>query len=120
MSSDNDPLFTFHRWRSNLRVLEVEEIKSVPYTPTSHPLVERLIGSVRRELLDQTFFWNANDLQNKLNSYQAYFNDKRAHYGIDGATPAKKINDKISHVIPINHYQWKKHCRGLFQLPMAA
>jgi hypothetical protein len=28
----------------NLRVLEIEEIKSVPYTPVSHPFVERLIG----------------------------------------------------------------------------
>jgi hypothetical protein len=30
LSSDNDPLFQFHRWQANLRVLEVEEIKAVP------------------------------------------------------------------------------------------
>ncbi len=64
LSSDNDPLFRFHRWRSNLRIMEVKEIKSVPYSPMSHPFVERLISSVRRELLDKTLFWNANDLQN--------------------------------------------------------
>ncbi|MET0164131.1 MAG: helix-turn-helix domain-containing protein, partial [Vicinamibacterales bacterium] len=28
-------LFRVHRWRANLRVLEIEEIKSVPYTPVS-------------------------------------------------------------------------------------
>jgi putative transposase len=33
ISSDHDPLFRFHRWRANLRVLEIEEIKSIPYTP---------------------------------------------------------------------------------------
>ena len=31
LSTDHDPLFRFHRWLANLRVLEVEDIKSVPY-----------------------------------------------------------------------------------------
>jgi len=66
ISTDNDPLFRYHRWKANLRILEIEEIKSLPYVPISHPFVERLIGSVRRELLDQTFFWTASDLDNKL------------------------------------------------------
>jgi len=51
VSTDHDPLFRFHRWLANLRVLEIEEIKSVPYAPASHPFVERLIGTVRREYL---------------------------------------------------------------------
>jgi len=33
LSTDHDPLFRFHRWLANLRVLEIEEIKSVPYAP---------------------------------------------------------------------------------------
>jgi transposase InsO family protein len=52
ISTDNDPLFQYHRWKANLRVLEIEEVKSLPYIPMSHPFVERLIGCVRRELLD--------------------------------------------------------------------
>jgi hypothetical protein len=59
LSTDHDPLFRFHRWLANLRVIEVEEIKSVPYAPVSHPLVERLIGMTRREYLARVFFWNA-------------------------------------------------------------
>ncbi len=43
LSSDNDPLFTYHRWLANLRILEIDEVKTVPYTPISHPFVERLI-----------------------------------------------------------------------------
>jgi transposase InsO family protein len=66
ISSDNDPLLQYHRWEANLRVLGIEEIKSLPHVPMSHPFVERLIGSMRRELLDQTFFWTATDLENKL------------------------------------------------------
>ena len=36
LSSDQDPLFEFHCWRANLRVLGVDEVKSVPYAPVSH------------------------------------------------------------------------------------
>src|ERR1700692_2273743 len=57
LSSDHDPLYRFHQWQANLRVLGVSEIKTVPYVPLSHPFVERLIGSVRREYLDRTLFW---------------------------------------------------------------
>ena len=45
LSSDHDPLYKFHPWQANLRILEVTEIKTVPYVPRSHPFVERLIGT---------------------------------------------------------------------------
>ena len=32
----------------------------------SHPFIERLIGATRRDYRDQLFFWNAGDLQHKL------------------------------------------------------
>jgi transposase InsO family protein len=87
LSSDNDPLFQFYRWRANLRVLDIEEIKSVPYTPISHPFVERLIGTIRREYLDRLFFWNERDLENKLNIFQDYYNESRAHSSLQGELP---------------------------------
>jgi transposase InsO family protein len=117
ISSDNDPLFQYHRWKANLRVLEIEEIKSLPHVPMSHPFVERLIGSVRRELLDQTFFWTAADLENKLSDYQEYYNEHRCHSSREGNTPVSSGRCSVG---DINHYRWKKHCRGLFQLPVAA
>lgn len=69
VSTGRDPLFRFHRWLANLRILEIEEIKSVPYAPVSHPFVERLIGTIRREYLDRTFLWNAADLARKLDYF---------------------------------------------------
>jgi len=56
VSSDHDPLYRFHQWQANLRILEVKEIKTVPYVPLSHPFVERLIGSF---VLDNngSLFW---------------------------------------------------------------
>jgi transposase InsO family protein len=33
LSTDHDPLFAAHRWRANLRILEIDEIKTVPHVP---------------------------------------------------------------------------------------
>jgi putative transposase len=66
LSSDHDPLYRFHQWPANLRVLGVTEIKTVPNVPFSHPFVERLIGTVRREYLDRILFWTTADLEAKL------------------------------------------------------
>ena len=73
LSSDHDPLYRFHLWQANLRVLGVTEIKAVPYVPLSNPFVERLIGTVRREYLDRILFWTSSDLEAKLVDFQHYF-----------------------------------------------
>ena len=117
LSSDHDPLYRFHRWQANLRVLMVQEIKTVPYVPLSHPFVERLIGTIRREYMDQTLFWTTADLEQKLRLFQDYFNRLRVHSGLGGRVPepgeAKVALDFAS-------YRWQQHCRGLYQTPIAA
>ena len=37
LSSDHDPLFEAHRWQANLRILEIDEIKTVPHVPCRTP-----------------------------------------------------------------------------------
>ena len=120
LSTDHDPLFRFHRWLANLRVLEIEEIKSVPYAPVSHPFVERLIGTIRREYLDRAFFWNAADLVRKLNEFRDYYNAHRVHRSLDGTTPAKRAGSSSPAPALLGHPAWRQHCRGLFQTPIAA
>jgi len=89
LSSDNDPLFTFHRWRANRRVLDVDEMKTLPLIPCSHPVVERLIGTIRREYRDYVLFWNVDDLTRKLDQFKAYDNEDRVHRSLH-ATPAQE------------------------------
>jgi len=117
ISSDNDPLFLYHRWLANLRILDIDEIKTVPHVPISHPFVERLIGSVRRELLAHIFFWTSNDLNGKLCDYQNYFNRHRGHSSLDGGTPEEIRGGSIA---DLGTYHWQSHCRGLFELPITA
>jgi transposase InsO family protein len=118
LSSDHDPLYRFHQWQANLRILDVKEVKTVPYVPLSHPVVERLIGTIRRECLDRTLFWTAADLEAKLLDFQKYFNEYRTHAGLDGRPPDPSTDSGGG--ANVSSYRWRAHCRGLYQTPMAA
>ena len=120
LSSDNDPLFRYQQWQANLRILEIEEIKSIPYSPTSHPFIERLIGTIRREYLDRLFFWNAQDLERKLAALGHYYNEHRAHQSLKGSTPLPAIDNAQARHAKLDNYSWQSHCNGLFQTPIAA
>jgi putative transposase len=117
ISSDNDPLYRFHQWQANLRILEVTEIKTIPYVPLSHPFVERLIGTLRREYLDHILFWTTADLENKLLDFRTYFNSHRTHTSLEGRTPDTPVSRPIAN---LRSFRWQPHCRSLYQTPVAA
>lgn len=96
------------------------EVKTVPYVPLSHPFVERLIGTLRREFLDQVPFWNARDLERKLLDFKNYINCQRAHHALGGITPSVKSGETPPTVVDLDNYRWRSHCGGLYQLPAAA
>jgi transposase InsO family protein len=120
LSSDNDPIFRYHRWQANLRILGIDEIKSIPYTPVSHPFIERQIGTIRREFLDRVFFWNTQDLERKLATFLQYYNHKRVHQSLDGNVPAEVGGEHQPPTVKLSNYSWISHCNGLFQTPIAA
>ncbi len=93
--------------------------QNVPHVPLSHPFVERLIGTIRREFLDQVLFWNGGDLERKLAEFQAYYNEARGHASLEGHTPLTfacelRCPDRSKRL------RWVSHCRNLVHLPVAA
>jgi transposase InsO family protein len=96
VSSDNDSLFQYRQWLANLRILDFAELKSIPYTPISHPFVERLIGTIRRKYLDRVFVWNTQDLERKLVTFIQYYNHRRVHQslGVHLRNSAPGISDQ--------------------------
>jgi hypothetical protein len=96
MSSDHDPLYRFHQWQRNLRILDVKEIKTVPYVPLSHPFVERLIGTNRFPTL----------LTTGTGRTRGWTDVRRT-----------RAPDPLADV---SSYRWQLHCRGLYQTPIAA
>ncbi len=95
-------------------------MKSIPFAPISHPYIDRVIGTIRRECLDQTLFWNDVDLQNKLDDFTDYYNNHRVHASLDGEVPANFGEKRLQSVANLEKFNWKTLCRGLVQLPIPA
>jgi putative transposase len=51
-------------------------------------IMERWIGSCRRELLDRTLIWNQRHLRMVLREYEDFCNSHR-HRGLDQAAPLR-------------------------------
>ena len=81
--------------------------------------IERLIGTLRREFLDHVIFWNANDLERKLEGFRQYYNAHRVHTALHGDTPSKTTGETNSRRAQLNQFRWKSHCCGLYQLAIA-
>ena len=69
------------------QVLGLEELRIAPRSPWQSPYVERLIGSVRRECLDQVIVLSRSHLHHLLKKYFAYYHDWRTHLGLDKEAP---------------------------------
>jgi hypothetical protein len=88
--------------------------------PLSHPFVERLVGTTRREFLNHVLFWNGCDLERKLAEFQTYYNAARCHASLEGRTPLRFADGDTMASADLNHVRWVSHCRDLVQLPVAA
>jgi transposase InsO family protein len=93
LSTDHDPLFRFHRWQAN---------QSVPQVPWSHPFIERLIRTIRREYLDRLFFWTADDLERKLELFKHYYNAAR----VTPLTPLTPLTQATTPGVPEVWSHW--------------
>ena len=70
-----------------LRVLEVTKIKTVPYVPLSHPFVERLIGTVRREFSTGLYSGQRQIWRRNYSISNITIMGMEPHAGLDGRPP---------------------------------
>jgi putative transposase len=59
--------------------------------PRMNSIMERWIGSCRRELLDQTLIWNQRHLMRILREYETFYNTHRPHRGLSQAAPLRPL-----------------------------
>jgi putative transposase len=76
--------------RQALRVLGVEEVVIAPRSPSQSPFVERLIGSIRRDLLDHVIVLGKRHLLQLLRSHFDYYHNSRCHQALDGDAPKSR------------------------------
>jgi transposase InsO family protein len=88
----------FYSWSSNQTVFEhyldehhIEHIVSEPHSPQSQGKVERVIQTIKKELLGRVNFSGYADARGGIVDYVRSYNFERAHQGINGARPADRF-----------------------------
>jgi transposase InsO family protein len=76
------------RFQQRVKSMDIEEIVIAPRSPWQNPLVERLIGSIRRECLDHVIVLNEKHLKRILRCYFRYYHSWRTHQALDMDAPA--------------------------------
>lgn len=85
---DNDAVFTSSVFKNFLAGSGIKSKRTAIKAPWQNPYAERVIGTLRRELLDYMIPVNERHLEHLLGEYvHKYYNTHRAHQGIDGRTP---------------------------------
>lgn len=64
-------------------------------TPRMNAIMERWIGSVRRELLNRTLVWNHEHLRQILHDYELHHNTHRPHMCLSAVAPLKPLPPKV-------------------------
>jgi len=107
MFRDNDGIYG-HGVRAFLSNCGIEEVRTAYRSPWQNPYVERLIGTLRRELLDHVIVFSEYQLKRLLKEYiQGYYHLARPHQGLDGDTP-----------LPSNKTMRKEHPTKLVSIPI--
>ena len=83
---DGDGIYG-ERVRRRLKSLGIDEIVTAPASPWQNAYVERMIGSLRRELLDHVIVINERHLKRLLSSYLDYYHPWRTHQSLGYDAP---------------------------------
>jgi putative transposase len=83
---DRDSIYGSY-FRNRVRNLGIEEVLIASRSPWQNPYVERLIGSIRRDLLDHIIVLNEQHLRRLLAEYMAYYHRYRTHLSLEMDCP---------------------------------
>jgi putative transposase len=72
-------------------------------------IMERWIGSCRRELLDRTLIWNQRHLMTVLREYEDFYNTHRPHRALNQAAPLRPLPGNVT---DLDHFRVQRHDRA--------
>ena len=77
-------------FRKRLSAMGIRNGPTAPRSPWQNGYVERVIGSIRRELLDHVIVTGERHLLRLLRDYADYYNAWRTHLGLEKDTPLRR------------------------------
>src|SRR5450830_1187674 len=87
---DNDRAYG-HVFTSRVRAMGIRDRPVSPGSPWQNGYAERLIGTVRRECLNQVVIFGEMHLRRILSAYAAYYNQSRTHLALEKDAPLHKL-----------------------------
>ena len=86
---DNDRAYG-HVFTSRVRAMGIRDRPISPGLPWQNGCAERLIGTLRRECLDQVVIFSEMHLRRILSAYAAYYNQARTHLALQKDAPLRR------------------------------
>ena len=74
-------------FRRRVKGIGITEVLTTPRSPWQNPFAERVIGTIRRELLDHVIVLSEGHLRRRLRSYFRYYHDSRTHLALEKDAP---------------------------------
>lgn len=108
---DNGPEFTgseFHSWAENRKII-IEHTR--PGKPSDNAFIESFNGKFRDECLNEHWFLNLKEAQEKIEGWRRFYNDERPHSSLGNMTPnafvkepnlfnqGKRLNLHLAHIM---------------------
>ena len=84
-------------------------VRSAVQAPRMNAIMERWIGSCRRELLDRTLIWNKRHLMTVLREYEDFYNTHRPHRTLNQAAPFRPLPDGVT---DLDHFRVRRRDRA--------
>jgi transposase InsO family protein len=97
---DNDRAYG-HVFTSRVRGMGIRDRPISPGSPWQNGRVERLIGTLRRECLDQVVIFGEIHLRRILSAYAAYYNRARTHLALQKDAPSHRAVQRSGAIFAI-------------------
>ena len=86
-----------------LRAMGIRDRPTAPRSPWQNAYAERLIGSIRQEMLDDVVVLGEHHLRQVLRSYMAYHNEARTHLSLNKDAPVPREAQSVGRIIAKPH-----------------
>jgi len=97
---DNDRAYG-QVFTARLRAMGIRDRPIAPRSPWQNGIAERLIGTLRRECLDQIIVFGEAHLRRVLSAYAAYYNRARPHLALQKDAPMRRSVQRVGSIVAI-------------------
>src|SRR5262245_24591940 len=86
---------------ARVRAMGIRDRPITPASPWQNGIAERLIGTLRRECLDQLVIFGEAHLRRSLSAYATYYNQTRPHLALHKDAPLKRAVQRVGDIVAI-------------------